>query len=192
MLRAGVTLCLPTLITAHEAQLSDRFAALDAAVSASHLGPAMVPGYHLEGPFLNPGPGYRGCHNPAAMILPELALLQRLTASLRRPIRLLTLAAELPGAQALIAWASAAGILVAIGHSDASTEAVAMAVAAGARMSTHLGNGLPATLPKLDNPLIAQLSEDRLTAGIIADGIHIPSRHCAPSSAPRDPAASPW
>ena len=47
-------------------------------------------------------------------------------------------------------------------------------VAAGAQMSTHLGNGLPAVLPKFDNPLMAQLGEDRLAAGFIADGVHVP------------------
>lgn len=174
MLRAGVTQCLPTLITATEAQLAARFAALDAAVAGSRLGPLMVPGYHLEGPFLNPGDGFRGCHPAAAMVGPDIGLLARLAAPLRRPIRLLTLAAELPGAEALIGWAVGQGMLVAIGHSDAGATVVARAVAAGARMSTHLGNGLPALLPKLDNPLMAQLAEDRLTACFIADGVHVP------------------
>jgi N-acetylglucosamine-6-phosphate deacetylase len=89
-------------------------------------------------------------------------------------VKLLTLAPERPGAEAVIAWATGQGMLVAIGHSDARAAVVARAVAAGARMSTHLGNGLPATLPKLDNPLMAQLAEDRLTAGFIADGVHVP------------------
>ena len=136
MLQAGVTQCLPTLITATADQLAARFAALDAAVAHSRLGPLMAP--------------------------------------LRRPIRLLTLAAELPGAEALIAWAAAHGIVVAIGHSDAGAAVVARAAAAGARMSTHLGNGLPQVLPKLDNPIMAQLAEDRLVAGFIADGVHLP------------------
>lgn len=174
MLAAGVTQCLPTLITAVADVLGARFAALDAAVAGSRLGPAMVPGYHLEGPFLNPGPGFRGCHPAAAMLAPDHRLVERLGASLRRPIRLLTLAAELPEAERLIAWAAARGMLVSIGHSDAGAAVVARAVAAGARMSTHLGNGLPALLPKLDNPLMAQLAEDRLAAGFIADGVHLP------------------
>ena len=65
-------------------------------------------------------------------------------------------------------------MLVAIGHSNATAPVVDHAAAAGARMSTHLGNGLPQTLPKLDNPIMAQLGEDRLHAGFIADGIHLP------------------
>ena len=67
MIATGVTLCLPTLITADPATLTARFRALDAAVADSRLGPLMVPGYHLEGPFLNPAEGYAGCHPPAAM-----------------------------------------------------------------------------------------------------------------------------
>ena len=71
MLATGVTCLLPTVITATESELAARFAALDAAISASRMGPAMCPGYHLEGPFLNPGLGYAGCHPAAAMIAPD-------------------------------------------------------------------------------------------------------------------------
>jgi N-acetylglucosamine-6-phosphate deacetylase len=174
MLRTGVTSCLPTLITAVEDVLAARFAALDAAVARSRLGPLMVPGYHLEGPFLNPAPGYAGCHPPEAMIAADPGLLERLAAGLRRPILLLTLAPERDGAAALIGWARARGTLVAIGHSAARMAEVAEAVALGAVLSTHLGNGLPHLLPKFDNPLLAQLAADGLSASFIADGIHVP------------------
>jgi N-acetylglucosamine-6-phosphate deacetylase len=174
MLAAGVTQCLPTLITATEPDLAARLAALDAAIAGSRLGPAMVPGLHLEGPFLNPEPGFRGCHPAGAMVPPDIGMTERLMSGLRCPVRLITLAAELPGAEGFIAWATARGILVSIGHSDAGAAVVGRAAAAGARMSTHLGNGLPPTLPKLDNPIMAQLAEDRLHASFIADGIHVP------------------
>ena len=105
---------------------------------------------------------------------PDPAFVERIGAGLRRPILLLTLAGELPGAEALIAWAAGSGRLVALGHSDAQADVVARAVAAGASLCTHLGNGLPHLLPKLDNPLMAQLAEDRLAAGFIADGVHLP------------------
>ena len=174
MLAAGVTACLPTVITAPAAVLEARLRALDDAVGRSQLGPRMVPGYHVEGPFLNPGPGFRGCHPPTAMLPPDPAWVERWGAGLRRPILMMTLAAELDGAEALIAWLAARGKVAAIGHSDAGAAIVARAAEAGARMSTHLGNGLPGVLPKLDNPLMAQLAEDRLAAGFIADGIHLP------------------
>jgi N-acetylglucosamine-6-phosphate deacetylase len=174
MMCAGVTTCLPTLITASETALAERFAARDRAVANSRLGPLMVPGFHLEGPFLNPAPGFAGCHPQDAMLPPDPTLLQRLAAPLTRPILLLTLAPERPGGMALIAWATARDMLVAIGHSAADQGVVSGATQAGARLSTHLGNALPHTLPKFRNPLIAQLAEDRLAASFIADGIHIP------------------
>ena len=174
MARTGVTTCLPTLITAPEAELADRLRALDEAVASSRLGPLMVPGFHLEGPFLNPAPGFAGCHPPAAMVPPDPALLERLTAPLRRQILLLTLAPERDAALAVIRWAVARGILVAIGHSAATAGDITRAAEAGACLSTHLGNALPQPQPKFLNPLMAQLAEDRLSASLIADGIHVP------------------
>lgn len=174
MLKTGVTQCLPTLITAMEPDLHARFAALDAAVANSRLGAVMVPGYHLEGPFLNPGPGFHGCHPPTAMIAPDIELVDRLQAELRRPILLITIAPELPGAEAFIVAARARGIAVAVGHSDARHETVSCAAAAGLTLSTHLGNGQAPQQHKFDNPLLAQLAEDRLAACFIADGLHVP------------------
>jgi N-acetylglucosamine-6-phosphate deacetylase len=173
MARGGVAYCLPTVITASAETLKERLAALDRAVAASRFA-AMVPGYHLEGPFLSAEEGYAGCHSPDAMIAPDVGLVERLEAELSRPILLVTLAPERPGAEGFIRWAVGRGKVVAIGHSAAGGGDVVRAVGAGARLSTHLGNGLRRVLPKFDNPLIAQLAEDRLTASFIADGIHVP------------------
>jgi N-acetylglucosamine-6-phosphate deacetylase len=174
MRRTGVTLCLPTVITATRDELAARLEGLDRAVAASRFGPAMCPGYHLEGPFLNPAEGYRGCHPPRAMTAADPALVASLEARLTRPILLLTLAPEIDGALELIAAATAKGKTVAIGHSAATAAILARAVAAGLKLSTHLGNGLPRQLAKLDNTIFAQLAEDRLFADFIADGIHVP------------------
>ena len=174
MRRTNVTTCLPTLITADEATLTARLAALDAAVGNSRLGPRMVPGFHLEGPFLNPTPGYAGCHPPDAMILPDPAILDRMGKNLRRPILLLTLAPEREGALPLIAWARARGMIVAMGHTASDRATIARAAAAGVTLSTHLGNALPQPQPKFVNPLMAQLAADMLHASFIADGLHIP------------------
>lgn len=174
MLATGVTHCLPTIITATRDTLAKRLGALDAAVKASTLGPLMVPGYHLEGPFLNPSPGYAGCHPPQAMIPASWEMVAALELGLTRPILLVTVAPEMQGGLDFVAQAHRAGKLVAIGHSAADADMVKRAADAGARMSTHLGNGLPQILPKLNNTLFAQLSEERLSAGFIADGVHIP------------------
>jgi N-acetylglucosamine-6-phosphate deacetylase len=74
MRATGVTACLPTIITASSDALAARLSALDRAVATSRLGPAMVPAYHLEGPFLNAGDGYAGCHPPPSMRLPNKSL----------------------------------------------------------------------------------------------------------------------
>ena len=173
MAATGVVQCLPTIITATEAALQARFAALDDAVAQVPIAEAMVPGYHLEGPFLNPAPGFRGCHPAEAMCAPDIALLDRLQARLRKPVLLVTLAPELPGATDFIAAARARGICVALGHSDARRDDVRRAVAAGATLSTHLGNGVAHQQHKFDNPIVAQLAEDGLSACFIADGIHV-------------------
>jgi len=173
MLATGVTTCLPTIITAHPQELEERFRALDRAVSESRLGPLMCPGYHLEGPFLNPSAGYAGCHPPEAMTAATAELVAHLETLLSRPILMVTLAPEVEGGVALAGKLAGMGKVVAIGHSAADFETVAAAADAGATLSTHLGNGLPQQLHKLVNPLFAQLAEDRLMAGFIADGIHI-------------------
>jgi N-acetylglucosamine-6-phosphate deacetylase len=174
MLACGVTMCLPTLITASFDELAERFVALDRAVSSSQLGPLMVPGYHLEGPFLNSGPGYCGCHPADRMIAPDASLIEKLQIRLTRPILVVTLAPELPGSEAFIRCMVERGRVVAIGHSGADEAAITRAAGAGASLSTHLGNGVPALLPKLANPIWAQLGQEAIWADFIADGIHVP------------------
>lgn len=173
MLATGVTQVLPTLITASADQLEARFASLDAAVRSSKLGTLMVPGYHLEGPFLNPAPGFRGCHPADVMVPPDIALLDRLRARLSKPILLVTIAPEIVGAATFIRSARERGIAVAMGHSDARLPSVHAAAEAGLTLATHLGNGVAHMMHKFDNPLMAQLAEDRITACFIADGIHV-------------------
>ncbi len=176
MRATGVTTCLPTIITAYPNELEARFAALDRCVNSSQLGPSMCPGYHLEGPFLNPAQGFSGCHPAGAMTAADPALVAHLQSKIERPILLVTVAPEISGGLDFIRAMTAQNILVAIGHSSADFAMVEAAATAGATMSTHLGNGLPQTMAKLNNPLFAQLAEDRLLATFIADGIHLPPK----------------
>jgi N-acetylglucosamine-6-phosphate deacetylase len=104
---------------------------------------------------------------------PDLSLIDRLSAKLSRPILLVTLAPERKGAVAMVQALAKAGKVVAVGHSAASFADIDAAAGAGLSLSTHLGNGLPQSLPKLDNTLLAQLAEPRLTACLIADGHHL-------------------
>jgi N-acetylglucosamine-6-phosphate deacetylase len=100
-------------------------------------------------------------------------LVAHLDGLLSRPILMVTLAPEVEGGIALAGRLAGMGKVVAIGHSAADFAVVAAAADVGATLSTHLGNGLPQQMHKLVNPLFAQLAEDRLMAGFIADGIHI-------------------
>ena len=88
-------------------------------------------------------------------------------------ICLVTLAPEVNGAIPFIEYLVTQGVIVAIGHSAAGPEKIREAVEAGAMLSTHLGNGTIAELPKNNNPIIVQLSEDKLCASFIADSYHL-------------------
>jgi N-acetylglucosamine-6-phosphate deacetylase len=90
-------------------------------------------------------------------------------------VRIVTLAPERPGSTEYTRAATGAGIVVALGHTDATPEQVRGAARAGATLSTHLGNGTHAVLPRHPNHVWAQLAEDALTATFIADGHHLPA-----------------
>lgn len=172
--RTGVTALLPTIITGPAGRMVSVLRELDEAVTASRLGPHMVAGYHIEGPFLSPEDGFSGAHDSAHMSAAKLELIDDLQENASRAIKLVTLAPEVTGAIEMIRVLTGRGIQVAIGHSNANQEQISAAVDAGVTLCTHLGNGLPRMLHKTDNTIFWQLAEDRLTAMFIADGIHVP------------------
>ncbi len=174
MAKTGVTTLLPTIITGPTEQMIATLRDLDAAVSASRLGPLMVVGYHIEGPFLSPEEGYSGAHSSDKMSAAGVEFVDALQEVASRPIVIITVAPEIAGVQDIIPQLVARGIRVSIGHSAASCEQIEASVAAGATLSTHLGNGLPHMLHKTDNTIFWQLAQDKLTAMFIADGIHVP------------------
>jgi N-acetylglucosamine-6-phosphate deacetylase len=108
------------------------------------------------------------------MTAADPALVSHLQSLIQRPILLVTVAPEVSGGLDFIGAMHRDNRLISIGHSSARHDIITASANAGAGLSTHLGNGLPQILPKLDNALFAQLSEDRLLATFIADGIHIP------------------
>ena len=173
MLATGVTACLPTIITGSETHLHTCFSALEKARNSSRLAKIMVAGYHLEGPFLSKLPGYSGCHPVETMCAADPEMFLRLQQAAGGNIRLVTLAPEVEGAIAFIEKLVQDRIIVSLGHTAADNETIQQAVDAGARLSTHLGNGTCPELHKNNNPIIAQLSEDRLSASFIADGYHL-------------------
>jgi N-acetylglucosamine-6-phosphate deacetylase len=174
--RRGIVAALPTFITDDLQSLLARARKYRQLIERNPTLAVAFPKIHIEGPFISPEDGPRGAHPKAFCVAPKEHpdfLAQIRDASGDR-LGILTLAPELPGALDLIARASEAGICVAIGHSAASSETIRAAVEAGARMSTHLGNGSHQMLPRLDNYVQAQLADDRLAASFIPDGHHMP------------------
>ncbi|MBL9190992.1 MAG: N-acetylglucosamine-6-phosphate deacetylase [Opitutaceae bacterium] len=172
--RDGAGGILLTLITDEEAALVSRFRRVESFRQADARLAAMIRGYHLEGPWLNPEPGYCGAHPPAAMCAPSLDSFDRLQEAAGGAIRLVTLAPEWPGSAAMIAGLRGRGVQVSLGHTNASHEQIDVAIGAGAKFCTHLGNGVPGVLPRHDNVVQRLLARDELTACFIPDGIHLP------------------
>jgi N-acetylglucosamine-6-phosphate deacetylase len=134
----------------------------------------MIVGYHIEGPWLNPEPGYRGAHPPAPMHAPSLSEFERLQSAAGGRIKLITLAPEWPGSEECIAAITRAGVHVSLGHTNASEAHIDAAIRAGARFATHVGNGTPQQLHRHDNVIQRLLARDELIACLIPDGIHLP------------------
>jgi len=144
-------------------------------------------GIHLEGPFISPEDGAVGAHPVEYVRPPSLAEFDELYRLADGRVSLLTLAPELPGAPELIRHAVDLGVVVSIGHTLADARAVRAAVDAGARLSTHLGNGCPNLLHRHHNPIWPQLAEDELAAMLITDGHHLPPEVIAAFLAAKGP-----
>lgn len=171
----GVTRLCPTLITNSHSALACGFAALQKACEQEPWVDRMVPGFHLEGPYLSGEDGPRGAH-PKQHIRPanwdEFCQWQEISGN---RIRLVTIAPEVAGAIEFIKRAVASGVTISLGHTAATPEQIAAGVEAGARLSTHLGNGAHGMLRRHPNYIWEQLADDRLHASIIADGQHLPA-----------------
>ena len=174
LLPTGTTRLLPTLVTAELDRLCHQLSVLADAMDRIPLVRAMCPGIHLEGPFIHPEDGPRGAHRRECVREPNIAEFDRLQGAARGKIAMLTLAPERPGATDLIRHVAGSGVIVSLGHHRADDQSVERAVAAGASMCTHLGNGSDAMLPRLANHIWRQLGDDQLWAGFIADGHHLP------------------
>jgi N-acetylglucosamine-6-phosphate deacetylase len=135
----------------------------------------VIVGYHIEGPWLSPEPGYRGAHPPGPMHAPSLAEFERLQSTANGRVRLITLAPEWPGSAECIAAITRAGVHISLGHTNASETQIDESIRAGARFATHVGNGTPLQMNRHDNVVQRLLARDELIACLIPDGIHLPS-----------------
>lgn len=172
--QVGVAAYLPTLITASERDLCQRMAAIRTAQQGLPLSKQMIAGIHVEGPSISAKDGPRGAHPAAHIRPPVLDEFDRWQDAAGGLVRMVTLAPEVEGAINYIREVSGRGVIVALGHSDADEDHITKAAEAGARLSTHLGNGIASTMPRHPNAIWAQLGEDRLCASLILDGHHLP------------------
>jgi N-acetylglucosamine-6-phosphate deacetylase len=172
--REGVTTYYPTIITNCDEALEGAVRTIARARSRDGLVESSVAGIHLEGPFISPEDGPRGAHNKVHVRAPDWSLFARWQDAAEGNIKLITLSPEWPGSTDFITKCVDEGVAVCIGHTAATSEQIREAVAAGARMSTHLGNGAHPTLPRHPNYIWEQLAQDALWASVIADGFHLP------------------
>jgi N-acetylglucosamine-6-phosphate deacetylase len=129
--------------------------------------------FHVEGPHISPEDGPRGAHQAHWVRRPDLEEFRRWQEAAQGHVRLVTLSPEWPEAPRYIEALVREGVVSSIGHTKATREQIQDAVAAGATLSTHLGNGAHAVLQRHPNYIWEQLAEDRLAASFIVDGIHL-------------------
>jgi N-acetylglucosamine-6-phosphate deacetylase len=187
--RTGVLRLLPTVITGPRADMTAALRNLTRAQGELPSG-RMITGFHVEGPHISPEDGPRGAHLFECVRQPDFSEFEDWQEATGGQIRLVTLSPHWEEAPEYIGRVRAAGATVSIGHTHASAPQIQAAVQAGATMSTHLGNGAHRVLPKFPNYIWEQLAEDRLTAGFIADGIHLPDQFLRPAVHAKTPRRS--
>ncbi|HEY1808561.1 MAG TPA: amidohydrolase family protein [Acidobacteriaceae bacterium] len=170
----GVTTFIPTIVTAAESRIVAALRAIGEARRCSTLARHVIPFAHVEGPHISPADGPRGAHRREHVRAPEIAEFERWQQASGGLVGMVTLSPHWDSALPYIAHLASRGCVVAIGHTDAEPSRIHAAAAAGAVLSTHLGNGVAGDLPRHPNLLWAQLADDRLAATFIADGHHLP------------------
>ncbi len=170
----GVTSYYPTVITNSVDAIEQAVAAIAAQCRQDALTDQAVQGIHVEGPFISAEDGPRGAHDKQYVQAPDWDAFCRWQEAAEGRIKIITLSPEWPGSTEFIRKCSESGVTVSIGHSSATPEQIREAVAAGARMSTHFGNGAHLMLPRHPNYLWEQLAQDDLWTCLIGDGFHLP------------------
>lgn len=170
--KKGVTTYLPTLTTNSQEVLVRNFGILAKSLDSKELKGA-IPGFHLEGPYINPEDGFRGAHPKRFVRLPNWEEFMEMYKAADGKILQVTVAPEMEGAQDFIKKCIEKDINIAVGHHNANKEQLDLAVDNGATISTHLGNGCANMINRHRNPLWPQLANDDLMISIICDGFHL-------------------
>jgi N-acetylglucosamine-6-phosphate deacetylase len=171
----GVTAWCPTIVSSSE---SDRLAALDCVAEVARARDedrgadgARILGVHLEGPWISKV--RKGAHVETALEAPSETALVRSLERHQGLVKIVTLAPELPGAVDGIKYVRSVGAIASMGHSDASFSEAQVAIDAGATMATHLFNAMRPLHHREPGIVGAVLGDQRVVAGLIADGIHV-------------------
>ena len=168
----GVTRWCPTLVTDTPETLLNSCKVIDQAIKEGAMTRAEC--IHFEAVFISPKDGFRGVHMKDCIKPPSIELFEKFQKASGDRIGYVTIAPEQEGAEEFISYLASKGIIVALGHHDASLEQVTKAADLGAKLCTHLFNGCAAEVNRHNNPIYYQLAEDRLWASFIPDGRHIP------------------
>lgn len=164
--RHGTTTMVASLVT----DTPERLAAATASL-AELCDDGLLAGIHFEGPYL--ARARCGAHDPELLREPSPAEFAGLVKAGRGHVRMLTIAAELPGALDTIRAAAAEGVIAALGHSDAGYEQTLAGIEAGATVATHLYNAMPQLGHRDPGPIAALLQDERVTVELINDGVHV-------------------
>jgi N-acetylglucosamine-6-phosphate deacetylase len=178
--RHGTTTLVASLVTAGPAELLRQVAEL-----ADDVRAGLIDGIHLEGPWLSTE--RCGAHQPSLMRDPDPAEIDRVLDAGGGTVRMVTLAPERDGALAAIGQIVDAGVVVAVGHTEATYEQTRAAIAAGATVGTHLFNAMRPIDRREPGPIIALVEDSRVTVEVITDGVHVnPAiyRHITHSAGP--------
>lgn len=166
---------LPTIVTGNPETTVETLRVIAAARKRSARCERNILGVHLEGPFISSELGAVGTHPIEWVAKPSRDLFDRFQDAGNGLVRLVTVAAEVPGMPEFVKWLSSQGVVVSLGHQMASTpDDVRPCIEAGAKAFTHLGNGIPNMIPRHDNIIFTALAEDRASVMFIPDGHHLP------------------
>jgi N-acetylglucosamine-6-phosphate deacetylase len=175
LLAHGVTMFLPTFCTNSRQGFTSSLSEYRELIESDPMLAHVMPGVHIEGPYISDEDGPRGAHSLEHTRDPDMAEIEEWIAACGGRLRVFTLAPERQGSVEVIRELSQRGVAVSIAHTAATTEQLDAAVRAGAKFSTHLGNGSHVTINRHRNYIYDQLADDRLWASVIPDGHHVPS-----------------
>ena len=171
----GASRILATIFTADVSKMKTCLKTIVRTRESDSLVKEIIYGFHIEGPFLLPEPGYCGAHPINFMIPANENIMDELLDAAAGLTRIVTLAPEVDKTNRVIEKLVKSGIVVSAGHCNPTLDELHSAIESGLSMYTHLGNGCPNILPRHDNILQRVLSlREKLWITFIADGIHIP------------------